>query len=78
MGYENCCYPNFDLLFLCFGKKDKKKYKKEENPKISCYRGKIEQIENLTINVGSKRTNWKSKMKLKKTRKLRAGFEFYL
>ena len=51
--------------------------KKEKNPKISWYKGKIEQIENLIVNAGSNRTNWKSRTKLKEARKLRADFDFY-
>ena len=60
-----CCYPIFDTLIFMFRKKDKK-YKKDENPKISCYGGKIEKIENLTVNAGSNRINWKSRTKLKR------------
>ena len=63
-------------FYFYVSEKKTKKYKKEENPKISCYRGKIEQIENLTVNAGSNRTNWKSRTSLKKARKLRDDFEF--
>ena len=69
--------PKFWPTYFHVSEKNKN-IKKDKNPKISWYKGKIEQIESLTINWGLNRAHQKPRTKNKSSHEAKVEIEFLM